>query len=64
MVVTDGLEGSATPENVQPIVLDIQVLILAAIDACKGKPVGSGDLLVLLSIIINVCVYDCRICSR
>jgi hypothetical protein len=53
---TDALTPeNATPDKVKPIVIDIQVLIEAAVVAGKGKPVGKGDIIVLLSVVINVC---------
>ncbi|KAI0029947.1 hypothetical protein K488DRAFT_72586 [Vararia minispora EC-137] len=48
--------ATATPDKVQPIVLNIQVIISAAVDAAKGKPAGSGDLFVLLSVVINLVI--------
>jgi hypothetical protein len=55
MFMTDALTPeNTTPATVTPILVDIQVLITAAVSACSGKSAGSGDLIVLLSVIINV----------
>ncbi|KAI0029945.1 hypothetical protein K488DRAFT_88247 [Vararia minispora EC-137] len=48
---------TVTPDHVQPIVIDIQVIIsAAAVDACNGKPSGSGNLFVLVSVVINLVI--------
>ncbi|KAI0030868.1 hypothetical protein K488DRAFT_71854 [Vararia minispora EC-137] len=45
--------ADCTPDKVQPIVLNIQVLISVAVDKCKGLSAG-GDILLQLSIILNL----------
>ena len=59
---TDGLTAdTATPDKVNDIVISIKVLIETATAACgKASGVGSGNILVLISITINVrpsCVH-------
>ncbi|KZV63629.1 hypothetical protein PENSPDRAFT_691483 [Peniophora sp. CONT] len=54
---------NATPENVNVIVLKIKVLIEAATEACGKAPgVGSGNILLLLSISINLVISACNHC--
>jgi len=55
---------NTTPATVTPILVDIQVLITAAVSACSGKSAGSGDLIVLLSVIINLVIGACgKVCG-
>ena len=56
----DGLTAdNATPDNVNVIVLKIKVLIEAATTACgSASGVGSGNILVLISITLNVCYHS------
>jgi len=56
--------ATATPANVHPIIIDIQVIIEAGLADCKGKHAGSGDILVLLSIVINLVIGACgKVCG-
>ncbi|VDB88899.1 unnamed protein product [Peniophora sp. CBMAI 1063] len=54
---------NATPDNVNVIVLKIKVLIEAATEACGGASgLGSGNILLLLSISINLVISACNTC--
>ncbi|KAI0314578.1 hypothetical protein OF83DRAFT_1174622 [Amylostereum chailletii] len=53
---------TATPAKVTSIVLDITVVLDAAVASCKGLPVGAiglGDILVLLSVVIQLIIIPC-----
>ncbi|KZV63616.1 hypothetical protein PENSPDRAFT_757802 [Peniophora sp. CONT] len=55
--------ANATPDNVNVIVLKIKVLIEAATAACgKSSDLGSGNILLLLSISINLVISACNKC--
>jgi len=51
---------TATPAAVTTIVADIQVLVVAAIGACSGLPVGSGNILVLLNVVLTLILNACN----
>ncbi|VDB88925.1 unnamed protein product [Peniophora sp. CBMAI 1063] len=54
---------TATPDKVNEIVVSIKVLIEAATAACgKASGVGSGNILVLISITINLVISACNHC--
>ncbi|VDB88897.1 unnamed protein product [Peniophora sp. CBMAI 1063] len=54
---------TATPAKVNEIVLSIKVIIEAATAACgKASGVGSGNILVLISITINLVISACNKC--
>jgi len=60
----NGLTSStATPTVVANICADIQVIVVAAVNACNGLPagaLGSGDILVLLSVVLELILNACN----